>query len=299
MRIESLHDALNYFPDASGLWNSDDLSTTEMQIESMLQQTKKVEWRLKLARVQALQNKMTEARESLEEVQRMLAAASGGEPGANPVAELRLLLENGRYLALSGSVARANDVFAKAWLLAGETSETYMAIDAALMLSFTRPQKAQYEWLQKAMELASSTQDEEARMWLVQLLVLDGWISFDARSYEKALTSFERALLQPSVLKDERKGFRILWSKGKTLRALGHVQEALAIHDSLRISMQKLGKVSGYVYLEIAECQQLLKLTDDAKANFELAHTELSLEPWYADNRADELSRMKYLYKKR
>lgn len=63
--------------------------------------------------------------------------------------------------------------------------------------------------------------------------------------------------------------------------------------------MQSLGIVNGHVYLEIAECKQLLNEQPQARTFFELAHSALSLDRWYADNHSDELERMKYLFKKR
>jgi hypothetical protein len=83
------------------------------------------------------------------------------------------------------------------------------------------------------------------------------------------------------------------------LRALGQTEEALEIQKSLLKEMGFKGRVSGHVYLEIAECLQLLKQTELARTNFELAYGELSVDGWYADNRVDELARMKYLFKKR
>ena len=41
------------------------------------------------------------------------------------------------------------------------------------------------------------------------------------------------------------------------------------------------------------------RMGKEAKAYFELAYAELSVDLWYSDNKTDELDRMKYLSKKR
>ena len=59
------------------------------------------------------------------------------------------------------------------------------------------------------------------------------------------------------------------------------------------------GKLNGHVFLEIAECLQILKKQDEAKTYFELAYKKLSSNGWYSDNKTSELSRMQELFKKR
>lgn len=248
-----------------------------------------------LARAQALQGKLVEARATLDHIQKMISVTSGE---LDPRAEIRWLLEAGRLNCLSMSPARAHDLFARAWTRANETNQNYFAIEAALMLSVVRPPKFQNEWLKKALELAETATDPACKIWLAQLLFLEGWHAYDFRQFDKALASFERALAQPSVVQDESKGFSIQWSRARTLRALGRVPEALEAQKALLTKLSGVGRVSGYVYLEVAECHQLLKHKDDAKSYFELAYAELSVDGWFSDNKMDELDRMKYLFKK-
>lgn len=136
------------------------------------------------------------------------------------------------------------------------------------------------------------------RLWISQLLFLEGWHAFDFRQFDRALECFEKAMSQPHATDDSLRMITMQWSRGRALRALGRIDEALTTQQSL-LEMSLKGNVSGHIHLEIAECQQLLKQTDQARSNFELAYGELSVPCWYADNRVDELDRMKYLFKKR
>lgn len=302
MRIESLYDALAHFPNIDGFWQANNLPETEAQIRGQLPQPGTAEWSSKslellilLARVQGLRQDLPGARATLDQVGQLIAEGRG-RPDSKT--ELRWLLEQGRILCLSMNPAKAHDVFVQVWNLATESGQSFFAIEAALLLSTIRPPKSQNEWLQKALKIADSSKDQEARQWLSQLLLLDGWRAFDGHQFEKALEGFERAIAQASTTSHEDRGFLLQWSKARTLRALGRVAEALAIQESLLAKMSYLGRVNGHVYLEIAECKQILKAHDEAKTNFELAHAQLSADTWYSDNRSEELNRMKHLSKR-
>jgi tetratricopeptide (TPR) repeat protein len=294
MRIYSLHDALEYFPDLDGFWQTDDLPQTEARIEAQSATRSTVALLAQLARVQAMQGKLTEAQSSLGRAEKILTDA----PQINIQDKVRLLLEQGRVTCLSMSPTRAHDFFAQAWTLASENSLPFYAVDAALMLSTIRPPKFQNEWLKKAIEIVESSDDPDVRLWHAQLLFLEGWHAFDFRQFESALQSFTKALEQPHMV-DEVKRFPLEWSQARTLRALGQTSAALAIQEGLLAKMQKHGIISGHVYLELAECKQLLKSKEEAKTYFEQAYESLSANGWYSDNKVDELERMKYLYKKR
>lgn len=249
-----------------------------------------------LARAQALQGVLPKARAALDRTTQILTEL---KEKPDPKIEVRLLLEQGRVLCLSMSPSKAHDFFTRAWTLANETKLDFFAVDAALMLSTIRPPKFQNEWLQKAFAIANASSDPQVRLWLSQLLFLEGWHAFDFRQFERALKCFEDALAQPKATEEAWKQMAIQWSCGRTMRALGQVDQAMAVQQGLLKEMSLSGNISGHVYLEIAECQQQMKQTELAKANFELAYGILSVPSWYADNRIDELNRMKYLFKKR
>lgn len=303
MRIESLHDALAFFPDIDGFWSSQSLAESESFIRAQLPPNWATEWTSKsvealtqLARAQGLQGDLAGARATLDQARQMIASS---RESLGPRTEVRWLLEQGRMLCLSMSPPKAHDFFVQAWTLANENNLPFFTVDAALMLSTIRPPRFQNEWLQKALQQAQSSTDEQVRLWLSQLLFLEGWHAFDFRQYDRALKCFKDAMAQPRVADDDWKVMAMQWSRGRALRALGQIEPALTVQKELLNEMSLKGSINGHVYLELAECHQLLKQHDLARSNFELAYEILSIPGWYADNRGDELNRMKYLFKKR
>jgi tetratricopeptide (TPR) repeat protein len=151
------------------------------------------------------------------------------------------------------------------------------------MLSIIQPPKYQNLWLQRSLEVAQSTNDELGKLWLPYLYVRAGWHAFDFRKFEEALDFFKKALDLPQSLKNNPQmnfGF-------------------LAIQRELLSKLDSAWKKNGHVYLEIAECLQVLQKHEEARGNFESAYKELSLNGWYSDNKSLELARIQHLYKKK
>lgn len=299
MRIESLHSSLAYFPDLDRCWRPEDLEWTEQNIRSLLsvqsndQQARSTELWMQLARVRALRSDLSDARTCLEHARAQMREDD------DVTSELRYLLEHGRVLALAMSPQKAAQVFLQAWDLAVQSRKDFFAIDAAVMLSTILPAKSQNIWLKQALQLVHQSQSPDAKLWLPQINLMAGWQAYDVRRFEDALLNFQAAIDASDAASPGLRLFRLLWSKARALRALGRVTEALDLQMSILDQMQTLGIVNAHVYLEIAECKQLMKEHNQARTFFELAHTALSRDSWYVDNRSDELDRMKYLFKKR
>lgn len=303
MRIESVHDLHSQFPDIDGYWVSDDLAATEAAIRTVLPADFAGEWNAtaldavtQLVRVQNLQGKSTEAKETLEFARKLILAL---EPARRDRYEIRLLLEEGSHLCMSMMPSKAQVHFQQAWTMATASHEVFLAIESAVMLSISQPPKYKNDWLQRAIDLGEKTDVPQAKLWLAQLYLMDGWHAFDFRRFEDALRSFTLALKRPREPGEMTSLILIRWCVARALRALGRNQEALDIQRELLVEVSNSGKVNGYIFLEIAECLQLLGKTDEAKTYFESAYKELSVNGWFSDNKASELSRMQYLYKKR
>ncbi|MDZ4676731.1 MAG: hypothetical protein SGI74_04400 [Oligoflexia bacterium] len=303
MRVESLRDLLSQFPDVDGLWDFGDILTTEFKIREVLPPTEQEVWDLRslelliqLARVQGLQGKLSEVGATLLQARDLI---SKSDTKTTKRAEVRFLIEQGRFFALSMNPSQALTHFTKALNLAAEQNEIFFFIESAVMLSISQPPKYQNEWLKKALEIAETTDDQSSKLWLSQLYVMNGWHAFDFRKYEEALESFNKALERPESTKQATTGLAIKWSIARTLRALNRLDESLKFQNELLNEVAATGKTNGHVFLEIAECLQLLKRYDEAKPNFEQAYKELSLNGWYTDNKAAELSRMQHISKKR
>jgi len=303
MRIESVRDLHSQFPDIDGYWSSGDFATIEAAIRSALPTDVNGEWGTtaldaitQLVRVQNLQGKTTEAKENLELARKLIMAIA---PEKQTRLEIRLLLEEGRHLCLSMMPSKAQTHFSQAWTMATAANEIALAIEAAVMLSISQPPKYRNDWLQRAIELAEKTDVQQAKLWLAQLYLMDGWHAFDFRRFDDALKSFKSALERPREHGEMTSLILIKWCVARAMRALGRIQEALDIQRELLAEVSSEGKLNGHVFLEIAECLQLLRKTEEAKTYFESAYKELSVNGWYTDNKASELSRILHLYKKR
>lgn len=304
MRTQTVQDLYKQFPDIDGFWTSDDLTVTEATIRHQLPDKQEMPWtseeigRLtQLARVQNLQEKSNDAKVTLDKARALFLNCP---PDSGKVrTEIRLILEEGRHLWLARNPAKAQNFFNQAWTMATEMKEDFFAVDAAIMLSLCQPKKSQNEWLQKALALAEGSRDEQGKLWLTQLYVLNGWHCFDFRRFEEALENFNKALARPRGNGETSDLFMIRWCVGRALRGLNRVAEALDVQTQLKTDLSILGRVNGYVFLELAECLQLLQRTEDAKGFFELAYKDLSMNPWFSDNNPTELRRMQFLFKLR
>lgn len=303
MRIESVRDLHSQFPDIDGYWASDDLVVTEATIRAALPTEIAGEWSMtaldaitQLVRAQNLQGKSAEAKETLELARKLILALP---PASRGHSEIRLLIEEGRHLCLSMMPSKAQAHFQQAWTMATAANDVFFAIEAAVMLSISQPPKFKNDWLQRAIELGEQTDIPQAKLWLAQLYLMDGWLAFDYRRFEDALRSFTLALKRPRDRGEMTSLILIRWCIARALRALDRNQEALDMQKELLAEVSGSGKPNGYIFLEIAECLQLLGKTAEAKTYFESAYKELSANGWYSDNNASELSRMQYLYKKR
>ena len=304
MRIESVHDLHSQFPDLDGYWASaENLAATEAAIRSVLPADSAGEWSTtaldaitQLVRVQNLQGKSAEAKETLEFARKLIMTI---DPARRTRLEIRAILEEGRHHCLSMMPAKAQKHFSLAWTMANTNDEVFLAVEAAVMLSISQPPKFRNDWLQRAIELAEKTEIDQAKLWLAQLYLMEGWHAFDFHRFEDALKSFKMALERPRVPGEMTDLIMIRWCVARAMRSLGRNQEALDIQKELLAEISSKGQVNGHVFLEIAECLQLLKQTEEAKAYFESAYKELSANGWYSDNKASELGRMQHLYKKR
>ncbi len=303
MRIESFPVLLSQFPDLDGLWDFDDLQRTEFEITQRLPKegegwnSQALELLSQKARVQGLLGKLPETNATLTKLKTLLAEQN--EPQKNQRAQIRFFIEQGRFLGLSMSKSHSIAFFAQAMEQATKSGEFYFAVEAALMLSVSQPPKSQYEWLKKAIQIAETSGDEQAKLWLSILYTMEAWHVYDLRRFEEALVSFEKALARPQSPQDATRITTIKWSIGLTLRTLNRVQEALDLQRKLMEELTAVGKINGYVLLEIAECLQLLGNHDEARTYFESAYKELSLNGWYADNKGLELNRIQRLSKRR
>lgn len=242
-----------------------------------------------IARAEGLQRKFQSAHQTLDRVDKAL-------PKSDSLTLIRYLLERGRVYNSSGNVEEAKRLFLQAFDLAVKSKEEFYAVDAAHMVAIAESPENQLEWNLRALELAENSSDERARNWKGSLYNNLGWTYFDQGDFQEALFMFEKALDFRTQQGDAANTGVARWCVAKTLRMMGHTEEALDMQQQLFEEYQSAGKKSGFVYEEIAECMLVLGREMEAEGWFAAAYTELSKDPTVTNDK-DRLGRLKTLGK--
>ena len=242
-----------------------------------------------IARAEGMQRKFQDALKTLDRVDRAL-------PKADTRTMIRFLLERGRVYNSSGNLEDAKHSFVQAFELATKAREDFYAVDAAHMVAVAEAPENRSGWNLKALDLAETSMDERARGWCGNLYNSIGWDYFDSGEFQEALFMFEKARDLRQLQGDAANLAVARWAVAKTLRKMGHTEEALDMQRQLFDEYQSNGKRNGKVYEEIGEC--LLTIGNEAEAEgwFAAAYNELSRDPTVANDR-DRLIRMKTLGK--
>jgi tetratricopeptide (TPR) repeat protein len=280
--------------DFDALWDYDRPAETEGRFRDLLPAAArypdvKMQLLTQIARAQGLHRRFEDAHATLDEVE------AGLSPGAlRP--RIRYLLERGRVHNSSGNPARARPYFEEALALAQtEPAEAFYAIDAAHMLAIVAPAGEQLDWNMRALALAESSNDDRVRRWLGSLYNNIGWTYHAEGDFPAALDYLGRALAFRRETGDDE-GTRIArWGVARVRRDLGEVAAALAEQRSLLAEYERLGRRSGYVFEEIAECLRLLGDEAAARPYFADAYAELAQDPWLLTNEPARLERLRRL----
>lgn len=280
--------------DFDELWDYSHPEETEHKFRNVLEKNVSVDndgyiaelW-TQIARTQGLQGEFSEAHETLNQVEKLLAEDL-------PAPRIRYLLERGRVFNSSSRQAEALPFFHMAWELGIKSGEDDYAVDAAHMLGISEatPEK-RMDWNLKALKLAEDS--PKANRWLGSLYNNIGWSQVDAGNLVEAYDLFERALEFRMKQGNPRSIFIARWSVAKVLRLMNQVHEALRIQEELRMESEKTPGKDGYVYEEIAECLLLLNRNEEACPYFSHAFDILSLDPWLVQNEPERVSRLKEL----
>ena len=229
------------------LWNFRDLDATEARFRALLGGDDRAEVLTQLARVEGLRGDFPAG-------ERLLAEAEERRDEGSAVAA-RVALERGRLLRSAGDPRAALPLFERAFEIALAAGEAFIAVDAAHMAALAvSDHHAIFGWTRRAMELAGESDDAEVRYWLGPLENNLGWEHHGRGEYEAALAAFRRALEareqrpeQPAEIELAR------YSIGKTLRALGRADEAVALLEQAVAWAQSKGEPDGWFHEELAE----------------------------------------------
>ncbi|MFN5310136.1 MAG: hypothetical protein ACK5C0_11850 [Candidatus Kapaibacterium sp.] len=208
---------------------------------------------------------------------------------------VRYYLELGRVYNSSRQEG-AYQCFHNSFSLAIELKEDFYAIDAAHMLAIVTKHEESLEWNLKAIEIAEKSIHSRAKNWLGSLYNNTAWTYFFSENYDMAYTIFQKSKLWYAEKKLRNEEFIAEWSLARTLRAQGHLQQALLAQLSLLQQRQNENfPEDGYISEEIGEILFLLGREDEARPHFFHAFTLLSNDVWIQQNEKDRLMRLEQL----
>jgi tetratricopeptide (TPR) repeat protein len=202
-----------------------------------------------VARAQGLQRRFDAAHATLDRV----------EPGLERVdvrVRIRYLLERGRVFNSSGAPARAVPLFrqsADVAKRAGREGDAFYEVDALHMLGIAAPTAERLEWNEKAPAAAEAAKEPRARGWLASLYHNIGWTLFERGEHGKALDYWEKALHARESAGDASRLRVARWTVARGYRALGRLEDAERLQNTLVEENRKNGEEDGYVYEELAE----------------------------------------------
>jgi len=255
--------------DLESIWNWDDLAQSEEKFRAL---PSDAEVQTQIARAQGLQRKFEEAHRTLDAV-----------VTNSPRVEVRYLLERGRVFNSSGKPDQARPLFLAAWEKAQAAKLDFFAVDAAHMLGILDG----LEWHEKAVALAEKSSDPKAQSWIGSLLNNIGWTYYEKHDYPKALDAFQCDLRWFEEREQYERERVARYFIGKTYRAMGRYEEALALQQKL--------SPDGFVNEEIAECLLALKRPEEAKSYFARAYELLSKDKWLVAEEPKRVGRLRDL----
>jgi tetratricopeptide (TPR) repeat protein len=286
--------AAGALPEFDRLWDWDHPAQTEQRFRALLPEARTsgdhaylAQLLSQVARAQGIQGHRKEAHATLDEAERLLTDRT-------KTARVRCLLERGRLFNDDKKPDEARSRFTQAWELARAAGDDSNAIDAAHMLGIIETGKKALEWDQKALAVAEQSKDARCKGWLGPLYNNIGWTYYQQKDYPHALELLRKAQevyergKSPGTIRVAR------YSVGKALRALGRVDEALAIQQGVQVEMEKVNEPDGYVYEELGECLLAQGKRDEARPFFKKAYDLLSKDPDLADE-PKRLQRLKEL----
>jgi predicted DCC family thiol-disulfide oxidoreductase YuxK/tetratricopeptide (TPR) repeat protein len=283
--------------DFDALWNYDDPAGTETKFRALLPEARasddpayELELLTQIARTFSLRRKFDEAHALLDEVERRI------KPDTPAVVRVRYLLERGRAFNSSGNPQQARPLFIDSFELAHKGGLDDYAVDALHMIAIVETDPAtQLDWNFRAMKLAESSPDPKARRWLASLYNNVGWTYYEQKRYAEALDVFQKAVPLREQMGNPTRLRIAHYSVGKTLRAMGRVDEALTIQLAQHDDARKHQSQDGFVCEEIGECLLLKNQSEEAKPYLRQAYAILCKDEWLVQHEPKRIERLREL----
>jgi tetratricopeptide (TPR) repeat protein len=216
-------------------------------------------------------------------------------PDLDAELETRVGLERGRVLNSAGDAAGAGPLFEEARARAEAAGLEHLAVDAVHMLAIVAPADEAVALNERAIAMARAARDPRARQWLASLYNNLGWARFDAGDHREALRLFELALAERQQRDEPRETAIARWAVARALRAIGRVEEALAVQQQLAADNTAAAVDDPYVDEELGECLLALGRADEARPHFARAAAGLGADPWLAEHEPARIARLREL----
>lgn len=214
-------------------------------------------------------------RRNFSQAQQILADIEPQIQDANIEAKVRYFLELGRtYASTTHSPEsqtatvkeQARLAYMRALDLAQEGKLDYLAIDALHMMAVVDiAPEDQLKWNHMAVELMQSSSQQDAKKWAGSLHNNIGYALHLLGRYEEALAEFKLALASREQDGNPRTIRIAHWMIAWTLRALGHINEAIEIQLRLESECDEAGEPDSYVFEELELLYQAINNTEKAK----------------------------------
>lgn len=238
------------------LWDFTDLDATERRLRSALRaettDSGRAEVLTQLARIEGLDSRFDQANRLLAEAEAVA--------GASDVARVRVLLERGRVLRLSGDLDAALPLFEEAFEAALAAGQDFIAGDAAHMAALAGDMIA---WTERGLEVAERS--PAAAEWVGSLLNNLGWWHAQREEHAESLAAYwgsleayKRNARYPYLREAARVGV------ARALRALGRAQEALPLLEQAVASAEAAGHPDRLFHEELAAAYADLGRAEEA-----------------------------------
>ena len=230
--------------DPTPLWDFDDPEASEQRFRAEAEAADpedRLVLMTQVARALGLQEKYDEGHAVLDDL----------SPTDDEVA-VRIALERGRLFRSAGDPEQARPLFEVAAQSASATGLEALHVDALHMLALVADPAEQIAVNERALAVARSSTDRQARNWDASLLNNIGMTHAEAGDFEAALASFEEALAARERIGEPARTRVARWMVAWALRHLGRRDEALTIQRALKAELDALGETDSYVDDELA-----------------------------------------------
>jgi len=200
-------------------------------------------------------------RRDFARAQELLAQIADESRGAGSEAQAHHALESGRALASAthpvealtpDARQEARGHFQRALEIARANGHDALAVDALHMFAFLDTVPAdQLKWAREALGVVDASTQPAAKHWEASLRNNAGYALHQLGRYDEALSEFEQAVALRER-SDNASATRVAkWMVGWTLRALGRLEEALAMQLRLVDECEAAGEPDPYVFEEL------------------------------------------------